>query len=150
MAFTKKVPRQPLKALREGELRIAKDGNTVKLFTRANGKIYEFAFITTELAPSSGGSGGTSSHDALSGLSDDDHLQYHNDTRGDTRYPLRSLLTTKGDLYARDTSAVNRLAVGSDGQILIPDSPSDVGMKWGGLIFNNDELVSNNDEIVTV
>lgn len=33
----------------------------------------------------SGGSGVTD-HGALSGLADDDHTQYHNDTRGDARY----------------------------------------------------------------
>lgn len=31
-------------------------------------------------------SGGVSDHGALTGLSDDDHTQYHNDTRGDIRY----------------------------------------------------------------
>ncbi len=30
--------------------------------------------------------GGTSDHGALTGLTDDDHSQYHNDTRGDARY----------------------------------------------------------------
>ncbi len=140
MPFTKKVPIRPLKAISEGELKIAKDGNTVKLFTKAGGKIYEFSFVATESAPSSGGSGGTTDHGALSGLGDDDH----------TQYVLRSILTTKGDLFVRDGSAVNRLAVGSDGQLIIPDSPSTVGMKWGNLVFNDDELVGNNDEIVTV
>lgn len=33
-----------------------------------------------------GGGGGVSDHGALTGLSDDDHTQYHNDTRGDARY----------------------------------------------------------------
>ena len=33
----------------------------------------------------SGGSGVTD-HGALTGLADDDHTQYHNDTRGDARY----------------------------------------------------------------
>jgi hypothetical protein len=33
-----------------------------------------------------GGGGGSSDHGALSGLADDDHSQYHNDTRGDARY----------------------------------------------------------------
>jgi hypothetical protein len=31
-------------------------------------------------------SGGVTDHGALTGLSDDDHTQYHNDTRGDARY----------------------------------------------------------------
>ena len=37
----------------------------------------------TEVA---GGGGGVTDHGALSGLADDDHAQYHNDTRGDARY----------------------------------------------------------------
>lgn len=32
------------------------------------------------------GPAGTTDHGALTGLSDDDHTQYHNDTRGDVRY----------------------------------------------------------------
>lgn len=33
--------------------------------------------------------GGITDHGGLSGLSDDDHTQYHNDTRGDARYPRK-------------------------------------------------------------
>lgn len=33
-----------------------------------------------------GGGGGASNHDALAGLENDDHPQYHNDARGDARY----------------------------------------------------------------
>lgn len=36
--------------------------------------------------PGGGGEGGVTDHGALTGLSDDDHPQYHNDTRGDARY----------------------------------------------------------------
>lgn len=43
---------------------------------------------------SGGGSGGTSDHGALSGLGDDDHTQYHNDSRGDARYYLKSQVDT--------------------------------------------------------
>ena len=35
-----------------------------------------------------GGAGGVTDHGALLGLADDDHLQYHNDARGDVRYLL--------------------------------------------------------------
>lgn len=40
----------------------------------------------------SGGStgGGTADHGALTGLADDDHLQYHTDARGDARYSVLS------------------------------------------------------------
>jgi hypothetical protein len=36
------------------------------------------------------GTGGASDHGTLTGLSDDDHPQYHNDARGDARYPQRA------------------------------------------------------------
>jgi len=38
------------------------------------------------------GSGGVTDHGALSGLSDDDHGQYHNNIRGDLRYYTKTLL----------------------------------------------------------
>lgn len=38
------------------------------------------------------GGGGVSDHGALTGLADDDHAQYHNDTRGDVRYYTKTLL----------------------------------------------------------
>ena len=44
----------------------------------------------TEYTPP-GGAGATD-HGALTGLADDDHSQYHNDTRGDIRYYTKTLL----------------------------------------------------------
>ena len=41
-----------------------------------------------------GGSGGVTDHGALTGLSDDDHGQYHNDTRGDARYYTKAQVDT--------------------------------------------------------
>lgn len=54
-----------------------------------------------------GNNGSNIDHGALLGLSDDDHTQYHNDTRGDLRYqPLDSDLTAIAALtttsYGRD------------------------------------------------
>lgn len=43
---------------------------------------------------------GTSDHGGLTGLGDDDHTQYHNDARGDTRYYTKSLLDS-GQLDTR-------------------------------------------------
>jgi len=37
-----------------------------------------------------GGGGGATDHGALTGLLDDDHTQYHNDTRGDVRYHVKT------------------------------------------------------------
>lgn len=74
---------------------------------------------------------GVTDHGALTGLADDDHSQYHNDTRGDLRYILKSLLDNKGDLIAAstaDTPAI--LPVGVDGQILSANSGESVGLEW--------------------
>jgi hypothetical protein len=136
----KKIPRKPTKDTPPNELFVAKSGSDARFGINLDGVIHEISTVPTTSAPGSGGSGGTTDHGSLSGLSDDDHAQY----------VLRSIVTAKGDLFARDGSAVNRLAVGTDGQLIIPDQPSTVGMKWGNLVFNDDELVSNDDEIVTV
>lgn len=61
---------------------------------------------------SSTGAGGTSDHGALTGRDDDDHSQYHNDTRGDARYYTRAQVdaaipdvgTTAGTVAAGDDS----------------------------------------------
>ena len=38
--------------------------------------------------------------------------------------------TTKGDLVVDDGTVINRLGVGSDGQVLIGDSASSTGLNW--------------------
>lgn len=45
--------------------------------------------LATHVHP--GGGGGVTDHGALTGLGDDDHTQYHNDTRGDIRYYTKTL-----------------------------------------------------------
>lgn len=45
--------------------------------------------------------------------------------------PFTTPLTTKGDIYVRDTSADTRLPIGLDTQVLIADSTASTGMKWG-------------------
>jgi len=47
-------------------------------------------------------------HGLLSGLSDDDHLQYL----------LRNVLTTHGDIFSRNASVIQRIAPNTDGKIL--------------------------------
>ncbi len=44
--------------------------------------------------PATVSSGGVTDHGALTGLSDDDHPQYHNDARGDARYYTQSQVDT--------------------------------------------------------
>ena len=43
-----------------------------------------------EAAGPPGVGGGVTDHGALTGLGDDDHTQYHNNTRGDARYTQKS------------------------------------------------------------
>lgn len=61
------------------------------------------------------------SHNSLSGL-----------TTGDphTQYILKSILTTLGDIIARDASGPTRLGVGASGQVLSADPAEPTGLKW--------------------
>jgi hypothetical protein len=47
----------------------------------------EIRRLVKKHAPAGGG-GGVTDHGLLTGLADDDHSQYHNNARGDARYPL--------------------------------------------------------------
>lgn len=58
------------------------------------------ACVQAETLPS-----GVTDHGALSGLADDDHTQYHNDTRGDARY------YTQTQIDARNLNDVNDVTI---------------------------------------
>lgn len=67
----------------------------------------------------SGGSGGVTDHGALTGLSDDDHTQYHNDTRADTWLATKTLDnitagTTNKHFTATDESKLDGIETGAD------------------------------------
>lgn len=66
--------------------------NTVKSSVEEteNGNDYVDWRTSTIGSGSAGGGTGVSDHGNLSGLGDDDHTQYHNDTRGDARYYQQS------------------------------------------------------------
>jgi len=73
----------------------------------------------------------TKDHGSLDGLSDDGHSQYHNDTRGDARYPLKALMDAKGDLWVGTAdNTVAKLTVGADHMIPHANSATPVGMEW--------------------
>lgn len=56
----------------------------------------------------SGGGGGVTDHGLLSGLTDDDHLQYHTDERGDLRYvPLARTVTAGNGLTGGGALSAN-------------------------------------------
>jgi len=50
---------------------------------------------------------------------------------------VASTLTTKGDLLATDGSALNRLAVGTNDQVLVADSAQTNGVKWSQVGASN-------------
>lgn len=59
-----------------------------------------------------GPEGGVSDHGDLTGLADDDHPQYHNDARGDARYPLIAAATKKATgTYTGDGTASRTIAL---------------------------------------
>jgi hypothetical protein len=45
--------------------------------------------------------------------------------------PTFNTLTTKGDIVTRSSSAISRLGVGTNNQVLVADSTQTTGMKWG-------------------
>lgn len=56
-----------------------------------------------------GEGGGATDHGALTGLGDDDHTQYHNDTRGDARYYQKAAVDTalSGKANSSHTHAIS-------------------------------------------
>lgn len=72
--------------------------------------------IAAEAAAAGGGGGGVTAHGALTGLGNDDHTQYHNDTRGDARYPLKSTVTTEIGNAVATSSAADRNRANHTGQ----------------------------------
>lgn len=75
-------------------------------------------------------------HGSLSGLTDDDH----------TNYVLRNILTTRGDLFRRGASAIERVALGTTGQVLTSDGTDAV---WDDPASTVNELDDLTDVTIT-
>lgn len=74
------------------------------------------------------GDGGVTDHGALTGLSDDDHPQYHNDARGDARYYTKTQVDTA--LTGKADASRGLPSGGSTGQVLVKTSGSDYAVAW--------------------
>jgi len=78
------------------------------------------------------GEPGLVDHGILTGLTGDDHTQYHTNARGDARYIPKSIVDAKGDIVAASADDVPaRLPVGSDGKSLLAASGEAIGLQWG-------------------
>lgn len=102
-------------------------GTAGQVLTKDTGTDYDYSW------QDAAGGGGVSDHGALTGLGDDDHTQYHNDTRGDARYytqaQVDSSLASKSDTSHSHGGALNP-AGGSAGQVLKKNSSTDYDYAW--------------------
>ncbi len=107
--------------------------------------------------PAAGGGGGVTDHGLLTGLGDDDHLQYHNDARGDARYYTQSQVDTAlsgksntGHSHASgsitdlseaiDDRVAALLAAGSNISITYDDGTNTLTISASGSGGGNDQL----------
>ncbi len=102
----------------------------------ATGSVRGFISSTDKTKLDGVATGAIADHGAATGLTDDDH----------TQYPLKSIATTKGDLWvATGASTLVRVGVGTDDQVLIADSGEAAGVKWGTAAVGHEELTGKDD-----
>lgn len=92
--------------------------------------------IIWPVADGAGGAAGVSAHSALTGLAADDH----------TQYVQKTTLTTRGDLFYRNASAVTRLAVGASNFHLVSDG---VDAMWASSLVSGDSSKASGTGDVT-
>lgn len=81
------------------------------LFKEIPGSANQFAIQVDAALIGGGGGGGITHHSFLTGLSNDDHPQYHTDARGDARYYRKSqvdgFINTKARTYVIDSTGTS-------------------------------------------
>lgn len=87
--------------------------------------------------------GGIADHGSLTGLSDDDHPQYHNNARGDARYAGISHIGSGGSAHALVTTSTAGFMSAADKMKL--DSLED----WTYVFLSMDETVSSSTPATT-
>jgi hypothetical protein len=94
-----------------------------RIYFKSDGKAYAKNDAGTEYDLTGAG---VTDHGALTGLGDDDH----------TQYLLRSVLTTRGDLYRRGAAAIERVALGASGTRLRSDGTDPVwsALRWEPMV----------------
>lgn len=98
------IPAYSVKDMRDVTLAAAASAATSASAAQAAQVAAETAAANT----GGGGGGGVTDHGLLSGLADDDHAQYHNDTRGDARYYRKAEVDTAVNNAASQNSAADR------------------------------------------
>lgn len=100
-----------------------------------SGTLSDQTDLQTELDRKLDASAAVTDHGALSGLADDDHTQYHNDTRGDARYYTQSQVDTA--LAGKQPLNAGLTAISA----LTPTSGYFV--RWSGATTATNEVVSS-------
>ena len=99
------------------------DGFTVELSDVTDSANYKFNWHAGELFVS----GGNIDHGSIQGLADDDHQQYHNDSRGDARYYTQTQINALTTDYVNTAGTNPMLADWDAGDYLIESGGFAVG-----------------------
>lgn len=96
---------------------LQKNGTALASGDIASGGIYRVTYDGANfqvLGIGGSGGGGVTDHGALTGLADDDHTQYLNNTRGDARYPQLTRNITINGTSGRITSSAGSQSLAAD------------------------------------
>jgi hypothetical protein len=110
-------------------------GTEGQVLAKASGADYATEWIT----PTGGPGGGVTDHGALTGLADDDHTQYHNNTRGDARYSQLG--------HAHAIADTTGLQAALDGKQPAGSYAASSHTHTAGQITDFDTEVSNNTDV---